>query len=176
MDEESRQHLGLIQGVVDRLAGNSMTMKGMSLTIASGLIAFAVSTKQPTLTLVALLPVVGFWVLDAYYLWQETIFRHLYNEVCADTIKNPAVVSDFRMQCRTTTGQTWLGAMKRSAVSVLHGGLMAAVILGIWLLPSKSEPTPQPTRVQLDDTVRVILIQFMQPAPTAIDSESVRGH
>jgi hypothetical protein len=33
------------------------------------------------LTLSFIIPVIGFWILDGYFLWQERLFRGIYNDV-----------------------------------------------------------------------------------------------
>ena len=38
-------------------------------------------SDQPLLALTLLLPVSGFWILDAYFLWQERLFRAEYDRV-----------------------------------------------------------------------------------------------
>lgn len=63
-----------MQGVIDRLAGNSFALKGWSVTLVSALLALAVSETKSDLILVALLPALTFWGLDGYFLAQE---RHL---------------------------------------------------------------------------------------------------
>ena len=80
-DEKRIKHLEMIQGVINRLAGNSFAIKGWSITLASALIAIAVDKSDGRFTLVALLPVMAFWILDGYFLWQERLFRKLYDAV-----------------------------------------------------------------------------------------------
>jgi len=80
-DEKRIKHLEMIQGVINRLAGNSFAIKGWSITLASALIAIAVDKSDGRFALAALLPVMAFWILDGYFLWQERLFRKLYDAV-----------------------------------------------------------------------------------------------
>ncbi len=80
-DEKRIKHLEMIQGIVNRLAGNSFAMKGWSVTLASALIAIAVDKSDGKFALAALLPALAFWILDGYFLWQERLFRKLYDTV-----------------------------------------------------------------------------------------------
>ena len=41
----------------------------------------ASSDHTPYLILVFIIPVVSFWILDGYFLWQERLFRGIYNDV-----------------------------------------------------------------------------------------------
>lgn len=72
----------MIQAVISRMAGNSFLLKGWSVTLAAAVIALAANKdSHALLTLIALLPVVMFWLLDGYYLHQERLFRKLYDHV-----------------------------------------------------------------------------------------------
>ena len=66
MDEDQRKHLELIQAIVARLAANSFTIKGWSVTIGSALLAFSVKDSDWHLALLTLLPILLFWGQDAY--------------------------------------------------------------------------------------------------------------
>lgn len=81
--EQVIKHLEIIQGVINRLANNSFLIKSWSMTIISASILF-ISRNQnfsEYISLSFLIPVLGFWILDGYFLWQERIFRGIYNDV-----------------------------------------------------------------------------------------------
>lgn len=77
------KHLEMIQGVINRLGHDSFLVKGWSMAIlAAGVIFIARSEIQSGYMMLAfLVPVTGFWILDGYFLWQERLFRKLYDEV-----------------------------------------------------------------------------------------------
>ena len=81
MNSEQQKHLEIIQAVVNRLAGNSFAYKGWAITLVAALIALNAKDASVRLVLVALLPALAFWGLDAYYLRQERLFRKLYDGV-----------------------------------------------------------------------------------------------
>ena len=84
MYEQKLKHLELIQGVVNRLAGNSFLVKGWSILLVSALLTLAASREPKAgveLLLIPSLPVLIFWGLDGYFLWQEKLYRALYNHV-----------------------------------------------------------------------------------------------
>ena len=86
MDGKERviKHLEIIQGVINRLANNSFLIKGWSMTILAAAILFIArieSVNSVYLTLSFVIPVIGFWVLDGYFLWQERLFRGIYNDI-----------------------------------------------------------------------------------------------
>jgi hypothetical protein len=94
---------------VNRMAQNSFARRGWSVTLVSVLFALIASKDAPPLApLLAVLPTVVFWGLDAYYLRQERLLRHLYNAVSA----SDAGVAPFSMStsayARTTS---WRSAL-----------------------------------------------------------------
>jgi hypothetical protein len=74
-------HLDMIQGVIDRMAGNSFLLKGWAVAIVSALFAIGEKEQMQRLLTVAYIPVVIFWLLDAYYLRIERLYRRLYDRV-----------------------------------------------------------------------------------------------
>ncbi|MCH8947952.1 MAG: hypothetical protein IH789_10050, partial [Acidobacteria bacterium] len=81
MNEHTIKHLELIQAVITRLAQNSFAYKGWSVVIVSAIFALAAKEANPQYLLVALIPTMAFWGLDAYYLRQERLFRRHYDAV-----------------------------------------------------------------------------------------------
>ena len=81
--EQIVKHLEMIQGVVNRLGHDSFLVKGWSMTIlTAGIIFIAKSEVQSgSIVLAFLIPVVGFWILDGYFLWQERLFRKVYDDI-----------------------------------------------------------------------------------------------
>lgn len=74
------KHLEFIQSVIGRLGGNSFLIKGWSLTLAGILLAMAMDQQRWTIALVCLVPATAFWMLDGYLLYQERLFRLLYDD------------------------------------------------------------------------------------------------
>ena len=79
--ENKIRHLEMIQGVINRMAGNSFMLKGWAVTLVAGVFALAGRDADKLYFLIAYIPVVVFWLLDGYYLWQERRYRSLYDEV-----------------------------------------------------------------------------------------------
>lgn len=79
--ERKFQHLELIQGVINRMAGNSFALKGWSVALVAGLFALASKESDKLYFLVTYIPIIAFWGLDLYYLLQERLYRALYEKV-----------------------------------------------------------------------------------------------
>lgn len=81
MENSKIRHLEMIQGVINRMAGNSFKLKGWAVTLVAGIFALASRDTDKLYFLIAYIPIVIFWGLDSYYLLQERLFRSLYNKV-----------------------------------------------------------------------------------------------
>ena len=75
------KHLEFIQGIINRMASNSFALKGWAVTLVAGIFALASRDSEKLFFLVAYIPILIFWGLDAYYLSQERRYRDLYNKV-----------------------------------------------------------------------------------------------
>ena len=95
-DEQRVKHLELLQATVARLGQNSFTVRGWSVTLVSVLLALlAARAAPPWAALVALAPTLAFWGLDAHYLRQERLFRHLFGAVAEDVRAGTTAVPVF---------------------------------------------------------------------------------
>jgi hypothetical protein len=79
--ENKRKHIELIQSIVSRVAGNSFLLRGWTVTLVAALFALAAKDSDKRYVVIAYFPVVVFWILDAYFLSQERLFRNLYDAV-----------------------------------------------------------------------------------------------
>lgn len=79
--DNKHKHLELVQGVINRMASNSFMLKGWAVTLVAGIFALAGKDTDKLYFLVAYVPVLVFWGLDAYYLLQERLYRSLYEKV-----------------------------------------------------------------------------------------------
>ena len=126
------KHLELIQGVINRFAGNSFYMKGWTVVLLSALLVLVVREDQGDLSLLGLLPVLVFWGIDAYFLWQERLFRALYDRV---RLVDAAEI-DFSMDVgvvRADPRLTWIRALVSRTLIPFYGALTVAVIIA-WVV------------------------------------------
>jgi hypothetical protein len=74
-----QSYLNILQGVISRMATNSANCKTWCITLVSAIIVIIVDKAKPNYVWIALLPIILFFLLDAYYLGQERSFRAIYN-------------------------------------------------------------------------------------------------
>ena len=74
-------HLEMLQGVIQRMAENSRFCKLWSITALSAVLFFAARTGVPWYTLITLVPLSLFFLLDVYYLSLERRFRSSYERI-----------------------------------------------------------------------------------------------
>ena len=128
-------HLQMLQGVISRMGSNSFVLKGWNVTLASALFALAAKDSNSRFILIAILPTLAFWCLDAYYLRQERLFRKLYEDVCltADPGKAPAAFSMNTHKYESLVTSLFQ-TMWTPSVVVLHGAIAAIVIVVMIIL------------------------------------------
>jgi len=129
MDDKSQviKHLEMIQGIINRLGHDSFLIKGWSMTIlAAGIIFIARSEIQSEgIVLVFLVPVIGFWILDGYFLWQERLFRRVYNEIRKQEITDFAMnTSKYKTEC------SWMASTFSKTLNAFYG----IEILFVWVV------------------------------------------
>ena len=141
MNDQTIKHLELIQGVITRLAQKSFAYKGWSITLASAIFVLAAKEANPHYLLVALLPTVAFWGLDAYYLRQEQLHRKHYDAVRtlppSEVKYNPFVMDTLPYSMdpsRFTVPEsnrvpTWWRTCWSKTIAWLYGPMIVTVLL-----------------------------------------------
>jgi hypothetical protein len=89
-----QNYLTLLQGVVSRMAGNSANCKTWCVSIVSAILVLIADKGKLDYAFIALIPVVLFCLLDAYYLAQERAFRDIFNDFVTKLVNGDASVID----------------------------------------------------------------------------------
>lgn len=79
--EDAIKHLEFIQNTITRMANNSFLLRGWTVTLVAALFALSAQSAKLDFVYLAFIPISAFWILDAYYLRQERLFRALYNDI-----------------------------------------------------------------------------------------------
>lgn len=75
------KHLEFTQAIINRMGQNSFLIKGWTVAVISALFALASRDTNQKFIAISYFPSILFWLLDSYYLYQERLFRKLYNQV-----------------------------------------------------------------------------------------------
>ena len=126
--ERKLAYLEMVQAVITRMATNSFHVKGWSVTLVTALFALAaVDNINELFVYLAYFPAVMFWMLDAYFLRQERLFRRLYDDVRG---RDDAQI-DFSMNTEgfeKDVDGVWKVAWSFT-LRLFHGTLIGAVVL-----------------------------------------------
>lgn len=125
LKESELKHLEFIQGIIARLAGNSFFLKGWSVTLVAAIIALAARDSSAYFVLIAILPALAFWGLDAFYVGQERLFRNLHKDVVARKVD--AFLLD--VHSYETGWKGWIQDLKSRSVWPFHVPVVAVVIV-----------------------------------------------
>jgi len=79
--EKKIKHLEFIQTIINRMAANSFLIKGWGITLVAALFVLSSKDANKNYIIISFLPVIIFWILDAYFLSRERAFRCLYDKV-----------------------------------------------------------------------------------------------
>jgi hypothetical protein len=124
----------MIQAVIDRMAQCSFQLKSWAVTLAFALEAFLSGEVSPAYLFVPSLPVIAFWLLDAWYLRQEWLFRRLY-----DDVRKRQSSADFSMDVSAfkKSVPSLLAASASATVLGFYGPLLVAIVTLAYCLPGK---------------------------------------
>jgi len=125
--ESKLKHLEMIQGVINRMAANSFLLKGWSVTLISALFALAAKDTNQLFIYLAYFPCVAFWSLDGFFLWQEKMYRKLYEEV---TQKSESEI-DFNLNAVKYKDDvdSWLSVCFSTTLKMFHGAIFGVIVL-----------------------------------------------
>lgn len=123
--ENKRAHLEMILGIINRMAGNAFLIKGWTITLVAALFALAQKETNPVFMYLAYIPAFVFWGLDGYYMWQERLFRKLYDKVRLMDEKD----IDFSMDTSQLDAKSYWNATFRGTVLVFHIIVVAAIVI-----------------------------------------------
>lgn len=71
----------MIEAIIERMAKNSFQLKGWSMTLIALVGAISAQGSDKRFILLAFIPILGFGILDSFYLQQERKYKQLYKNV-----------------------------------------------------------------------------------------------
>ena len=130
--EGKLKHLDLIQGVINRMASNSFSLKNWTIVLVSALFALAARYSDANYVIIAFLPASGFWLLDGYFLRQERLYRKLYDRVR----KLQETDIDFSMNTKDFVSEvdSWLCVCLSNTLLIFHGFVIVTIFVVMLLI------------------------------------------
>ena len=127
MDEKKIKHLEMIQGVVNRMSHISFLLKGWSVVLVSALFALSAKDSNVQFVLLAYFPALIFWFLDGYFLWQERLYRRLYDRArLVDESEVDFSMSTQEVRCATSL---WTEVVFSKTLVVFHGVICFTILI-----------------------------------------------
>lgn len=130
--DEKIAHLGFIQGVINRMANNSFLIKGWCVTLVAAVLSLASSESDKNYFFIAFIPIFIFWGMDAYFFYQEHLYRKLYEDV---TSKEPTIpvfsLNANSFKKKLDHGSCYLFKIAVFPIYLSLGGVILLVILKI---------------------------------------------
>jgi len=92
LKEYMLKEIDIIQDIINRMAFNSFIIKGWTITLV--VVSLLLKGIEKYQVWIAFIPLIVFWVLDAYFLWQERMYRKLYEWVINNRLKTEEYLFD----------------------------------------------------------------------------------
>lgn len=121
------KHLEFIQNIINRMASNSFLIKGWTVVLVSALFVLSGKESKVYFVYLAYFPVIIFWILDGYFLWQERLFRRLYNDV--RSLENSKIDFSLDTSKIREAEKSWMDAIFSITLLIFHSTVLLSIII-----------------------------------------------
>lgn len=122
------EEIKIIQDIIKRLAFNSFMIKGWAITLVVVTLLLKGDKYQ---VLISFIPLIVFWFLNAYFLWQERMYRKLYDWVVSNRLKTDEYLFDMNAYQFKGDVQSKFRIMFSITLGWFYGCI--AILIGIYL-------------------------------------------
>lgn len=129
------KEIDLIQDIIRRMAHNSFLIKGWTLTLVIGVLLIRGDYYQGYLSFI---PLLVFWFLDSYFLWQERLYRKLYNYVVENRLNSDENIFDMNAYRFKNKVQSKARIMFSNTLGWFYGSIL--FLLAIYFVLSTCFP------------------------------------
>ncbi len=120
------KEIEIIQDIIKRMAFNSFMIKGWAVTLVAVTLLLRGTRYQ---VLIAFIPLIVFWHLDAYFLWQERLYRRLYNWVVSNRLKTEDFLFDMNAYRFKDEEQSKLRIMFSTTLFWFYGSIFLLTLI-----------------------------------------------
>ncbi|MFC1834353.1 hypothetical protein ACFL2Q_06430 [Thermodesulfobacteriota bacterium] len=128
------KEIDIIQDIIKRMALNSFMIKGWAITLVVVTLLLKGIKYQ---VFIAFIPLLVFWFLDAYFLWQERMYRKLYEWVVDNRLKTEEKLFDMNPYRFRGKVQSIPGVMFSITLGWFYGSIAVLVIIYSVILMGK---------------------------------------
>ena len=120
------KEIDLIQDIIKRMASNSFMIKGWTITLV---VATLLLKGSKTQVYIAFIPLITFWFLDAYFLWQERLYRKLYDWVITNRLNTNELLFSMNAYRFRDKVQSKMRIMFSQTLGWFYGGIIILVFI-----------------------------------------------
>ena len=128
------EELKLTQDIIKRMALNSFLIKGWTITLV---IATLLLKGDKFQALIAFIPILVFWYLDAYFLWLERLYRRLYDWIRLNRLTTDEHLFDMDYRRFIKDEQPKLRIMFSITLGLFYGSIFVLTLLYVIFLMTK---------------------------------------
>lgn len=120
------KEIEIIQEIIKRMAFNSFMIKGWTITLVAVTLLLRGAKYQ---VLIAFMPILVFWFLDAYFLWHERLYRRLYNWVIQNRLSTEEYLFDMNAYRFKDEEQSKLRIMFSITLGWFYGSIFILTLI-----------------------------------------------
>jgi len=121
------EEIKLIQDIIKRMADNSFKIKGWTVTLV--VVSLIFKNNSNLNHLIAFIPLLSFWILDAYYLKVERIYRKLYSWVIKNRRKNEDFLFDLNPKRFEKEVDGYIRTMFSISLGTFYGSILGLLLV-----------------------------------------------
>lgn len=133
LKEYMLKEIDIIQDIIRRMAFNSFIIKGWAVTLVVVTLLLKGTLFQQAV--IAFIPLLVFWFLDAYFLWQERMYRKLYEWVVNNRLKTDEYLFDVNAYRFEGEVQSRFRIMFSITLGWFYGSIAILIIIYLIFLP-----------------------------------------
>ncbi len=127
LKEYMLKEIEIIQDIIKRMAFNSFMIKGWAITLV--VVTLLLKGTEKYQIWIAFIPLLVFWFLDAYFLWQERMYRKLYDWVINNRLKTEKYLFDMNAYRFKEEVQSRFRIMFSITLGWFYGSIVILIII-----------------------------------------------
>lgn len=130
------KEIDIIQSIINRMSSNSFLIKGWTITlvVATLLLDKTLLGGSKQQIFIAFIPLLVFWFLDAYFLWQERLYRKLYEWVITNRLNTDDDLLNMNAHRFETQVQSRFRIMLSITLGWFYGTIFALMMIYVILI------------------------------------------